>query len=74
MLDFEIIAKKVFNRLEELGGLTDEPGVLYRSFLSPAMARANGLVGVWMTEVPRCEAHIDPWGNLTGHIPGDDEE
>ena len=31
-------------RLDELGRVTDVPGTLTRTFLSPAMARANALV------------------------------
>ena len=34
--------------LDELGRITDEPGCLTRTFLSPAMKRANALVGGWM--------------------------
>jgi allantoate deiminase len=38
-------------RCDALGAITDEPGRLTRTFHSPAMQRANALVGDWMREV-----------------------
>jgi allantoate deiminase len=35
-------------RCDELGAISDEPGRLTRTFHSPAMSRANALVGSWM--------------------------
>jgi len=35
-------------RCDELGSITQEPGRLTRTFASPAMRRANKLVGSWM--------------------------
>jgi len=35
-------------RCDELGKISDEPGQLTRTFASPAMRRANKLVGSWM--------------------------
>jgi len=35
-------------RCDELGAISDEPGCLTRTFHSPAMQRANELVGHWM--------------------------
>jgi allantoate deiminase len=37
-------------RCDELGAISDEPGRLTRPFHSPAMSRANALVGAWMRE------------------------
>jgi len=37
-------------RCDELGSITDEPGKITRTFASPAMRRANKLVGSWMRE------------------------
>lgn len=37
-------------RCDELGAISDEPGRLTRTFHSPAMARANALVGGWMRD------------------------
>ena len=44
--------------LDELGQVTDEPGRLTRTFLSPAMQRAVQLVGCWMQDVG-LEVHVD---------------
>ena len=53
--------------LDELGRITDEPGRLTRTFLSPAMRRANAKVAEWM-----CEAGLavreDAVGNLIGRL------
>lgn len=35
-------------RCDELGAISEEPGRLTRTFASPAMRRANKLVGTWM--------------------------
>ena len=37
-------------RCEELGAISEEPGRLTRTFASPAMRRANRLVGSWMRD------------------------
>src|SRR5687767_9281600 len=41
-------AKQLVSWLNELGQISDETGRLTRTFLSPAMRRANGRVGEWM--------------------------
>lgn len=51
--------------LDELGHLTDEPGRLTRTFLSPAMKRVNALVGDWMKEAG-LQVRVDSVGNLIG--------
>jgi len=62
-------ARKVLERLDRLAALTDEPGSICRTFLSPAMRQANELVGEWMRELG-CVVSQDGWGNLIGHLPG----
>jgi len=37
-------------RCDDLGAISEEPGRLTRTFASPAMRRANKLVGTWMRE------------------------
>lgn len=44
------LAAEVMRRCDELGRVSDEPGGLTRTFHSPAMRRANALVGGWMRE------------------------
>jgi allantoate deiminase len=61
-------AQKAAVYLYELAAITDEPGVITRTFLSPAMARANALVGGWM-KAAGADVSEDGWGNLTGHFP-----
>ena len=58
-------AKRLVGMLNELGRVTDEPDRLTRTFLSPAMARANALVGGWMKE-GGLAVRVDAVGNLIG--------
>jgi allantoate deiminase len=53
--------------LAELGRVTDEPGRLTRTFLSPAMRRANRLVGGWM-RAAGLAVREDTVGNLIGRL------
>jgi allantoate deiminase len=59
--------RRLVRRLDELGRVTDEPGKLTRTFLSPAMHRANALVGKWMREAGLA-VRVDGVGNLIGRI------
>jgi allantoate deiminase len=52
-------------RCDELGSITDEPGKITRTFASPAMRRANKLVGSWMRDA-RLQVHEDAAFNLLG--------
>jgi len=53
--------------LAELGQITDEPGRLTRTFLSPGMKRANLLVGGWMKQAG-LKVRVDSTGNLIGRL------
>ena len=57
-------------RCDELGRVSDEPGRLTRTFHSPAMARANTLVGGWMRDAG-LEVREDAAFNLLGRWPCD---
>jgi allantoate deiminase len=59
--DAQILA----GRLRELAAITDEPGRLTRTFLSPAMARANRRVAQWM-RAAGLAVRVDTVGNLIG--------
>jgi allantoate deiminase len=61
-------AAQIVERLERLGQITDEPGVLTRTFLSPAMREANAQVESWM-RAAGMEVAIDGWGNIIGRLP-----
>ncbi|HKB57794.1 MAG TPA: allantoate amidohydrolase [Lacunisphaera sp.] len=64
MADF---SKRLARMLDELGRVTDEPGQLTRTFLSPAMRRANQLVAGWMKEAG-LKVRVDSVGNLIGRL------
>ena len=61
-------AQIVMERIEALGGVSDEPGRLTRTFGSSAMRMANKLVGGWMRQAGM-SVHQDAIGNLIGHYP-----
>jgi allantoate deiminase len=58
----------IMERIEALAGISDDAGCLTRTFCSPAMRRANRLVGSWMREAGM-EVREDPIGNLIGRYP-----
>ena len=58
-------AQLVMLRCDALGKITDEPGKINRTFASPAMRRANQLVGSWMREAG-LEVREDAAFNLLG--------
>jgi allantoate deiminase len=60
-------AKKLVRMLGELGRISDESGKLTRTFLSPAMRRANAQVGKWMREAG-LTVREDTVGNLIGRL------
>jgi len=62
------LARLVMQRIEALAQLTEETGKLTRTFASPAMKRANELVGSWMREAGM-SVRTDAIGNLIGHYP-----
>jgi allantoate deiminase len=64
-------AAGVVGRCRELAAVSEEPGRLTRRFATPAMGRANALVGEWMAEAGM-EVRADAAGNLVGHLPGSD--
>jgi allantoate deiminase len=58
-------AQILADRLRQLGAISDDAGRLTRTFLSPAMARANRQVGRWMREAGLA-VRVDAVGNLIG--------
>jgi allantoate deiminase len=55
-------------RIQALGKISDDPDCLTRTFCSPAMRRANDVVGSWMREAGM-RVRTDAIGNLIGHFP-----
>ena len=62
------LSRQLMRRCDELGAITDEPGRLTRTFHSPAMSRANALVGSWMREAG-LDVREDAAFNLLGRWP-----
>lgn len=57
-------------RCDALGAISDEPGRLTRTFHSPAMQRANALVGTWMRDAG-LDVREDAAFNLLGRWTSD---
>jgi allantoate deiminase len=64
------LATTVMQRLEALGRISDDPARLTRTFCSPAMRRANNLVGSWMRQAGMT-VRKDAIGNLIGSYDGE---
>lgn len=62
------LAKSTMQRLDALAQMSEDDGKLTRTFASPAMRRANELVGSWMREAGM-SVRTDAIGNLIGHYP-----
>src|ERR1700734_431907 len=60
-------ARTLARRLEELARISEERGALTRTFLSPAMRRAEAKVADWMRRAG-LETRIDAVGNLIGRV------
>jgi allantoate deiminase len=67
-IDWKARAERISQRLERLAEITDEPGKLTRTLLSPAMAEANQLADSWMQEAG-LQTSTDFIGNLVGRTP-----
>lgn len=64
-----LAAEELARRLRQLARVSDERGATTRTFLSPAMRRANALVGGWMRGAG-LSVREDAAGNLVGRMPG----
>ena len=63
--DWNARAARIQTRIDELASITDEPGRITRTFLSPAMLEANKVVSEWMREAG-LNASEDSVGNVLG--------
>ena len=66
------LAQKVMERIETLARISEESDRLIRTFGSPAMRKANDLVGSWMQEAGMTISE-DAIGNLIGRYPGSED-
>lgn len=62
-------ARRLVLRINRLARVSDESGATTRTFLSPAMLRANALVGGWM-RAAGLSVRVDSAGNLIGRAEG----
>jgi allantoate deiminase len=69
----KVLASIVVERLNALGQISDEADRLTRTFCSPAMQRANNLVGSWMRQAGMT-VRQDAIGNLIGRYGGESPE
>lgn len=68
-MDFDAALERLLGRIEELGAITDTPGSLTRTFLSPANLRAARQVMAWMEEAGMRAEH-DAGGTVRGVLDG----
>jgi allantoate deiminase len=66
-----VLARQVVERCRELAAVSEEEGRLTRRFATPAMTRANALVGKWMAAAG-LQVRTDAAGNLVGRLEGAD--
>ena len=66
------LAQLVMQRCDALGKISEESGKLTRTFASPAMRRANKLVGAWMRDAG-LQVREDAAFNLLGKLPCGDK-
>lgn len=64
-IDWQSRAERISKRLERLAEITDEPGGLTRTLLSPAMRQATQMASHWMEEAGM-QTSVDFIGNLIG--------
>ena len=62
------LARQVMRRCDELGRISEDKSCLTRTFASPAMKRANKLVGSWMRRAGMT-VREDAAFNLIGRLP-----
>ena len=62
------LARQIMRRCDELGRVSEDKGCLTRTFASPAMKRANKLVGSWMRQAGMA-VREDAAFNLIGRLP-----
>jgi allantoate deiminase len=72
-ISWDIHAARIQDRINALAAITDEKGIIMRTFLSEATLRANRVVAGWMREAGLVTSE-DRVGNLLGQSqsgPGD---
>jgi allantoate deiminase len=67
-LEVDARATEIVARCRALAACTDQPGVITRTFLSPAMRDAQALLADWMTQAGMT-VRVDAAGNVRGAYP-----
>ena len=62
MMDFASLANQVMLRCDQLGAITQSPGIVDRRYLTPQHRQANDLVAQWMRE-----AGMTVWQDAAGN-------
>jgi allantoate deiminase len=68
---FEPALERLLERIELLGQVTDTPGALTRTFLSPANLRAAEMIASWMEDA-ELTVHYDVGGTVRGILAPED--
>ncbi|MFC0181361.1 allantoate deiminase [Pseudarcicella hirudinis] len=66
-------AEKVMNRINRLASVSEEPGVITRTFGTKAFLEGRALVKTWMNEAG-LETNVDQIGNVRGKLRSDNPE
>jgi allantoate deiminase len=61
-------AAQLMRRLDELAAISEEPGVITRTFGTPAFLQGRALVQQWMAQAG-LQVRVDHIGNLRGRLP-----
>lgn len=66
--DFRPITEALMRRIDELALLTEVPGTIQRTFLSPAAAQLHAALSAWASEL-HLESWVDAAGNWHAALP-----
>lgn len=68
MTDLESLTQRVLSACAELARMSEEPGRITRTFLSPPMRQVHAYLKEWMERLGM-SVWVDPIGNLRGYYP-----
>ncbi len=68
---FQDAARRLMSRCDELGQITDDPGKVTRTYLSPATGQAHTQLAAWMRDAG-LSVRVDPIGNVIGRLAAPD--
>jgi allantoate deiminase len=72
MQDYIQRAEKILERLNMLAAISEEPGIITRTFGTEAFLKGRNLVQSWL-EAAGLQTRIDNIGNLRGRLAGNPE-